>query len=68
MVDKAVYLGSTLGMEGTCTKGVGSRVNRAAAAFGKLSPLVFKNKDISVTAKRVAYIAIVVYILLCAHL
>ena len=64
MVDKAVYLGSTLSREGTCTKDVESRVNKAAAAFGKLSPLVFKNKDISMNAKKVAYIAIVVSILL----
>ena len=47
VVDKAVYLGSTLSREGTCTKDVESRVNKGAAAFGKLPPLVFKNKDIS---------------------
>ena len=64
VVDKAVYLGSTLSRKGTCTKDVESRVNKAAAAFGKLSPLVFKNKDISKNAKKVAYISIVVSILL----
>ena len=54
VADKAVYRGTTLSREGTCTKGVDSRANRASAAFGKLSPLVFKNKDISMNAKRVA--------------
>ena len=64
VVDKAVYLGSTLSREGTCTKDVESRVNKAAAAFGKLSPLVFKSKDIKKNAKKVAYISIAVSILL----
>ena len=47
VVEKTVYLGTTLSREGTCNKDVDSRVNKAAAAFGGLSPLVFKNKDIS---------------------
>ena len=46
VVDKAVYLGSTLSREGTCTKDAESRVNKAAAAFGKLSPLVSKTSTI----------------------
>ena len=64
VVEKAVYLGTTLSREGTCNKDVDSRANKAAAAFGRLPPLVFKNKDISMNAKKVAYIVIIVSILL----
>ena len=43
---------------------VDARIAAASSAFAKLKPLVFKNKNISIEAKRAAYVACVLTILL----
>ena len=64
VVSKAKYLGSILGREPGHEADVDARVAAASSAFAKLKPLVFKNKDISIEAKRAAYVACVLTILL----
>ena len=39
---KAKYLGSVLNRDADCAVDVDARIGKAAAAFGKLKPLVFK--------------------------
>ena len=53
-----------LNRDADCAVDVDARIGKAAAAFGKLKPLVFKSKNISLPAKRAAYVVIVMSILL----
>ena len=64
VVDKAKYLGSILDREPGHEADVDARIASASSAFAKLKPLVFKNKNISIEAKRAAYVACVLTILL----
>ena len=64
VVDKAKYLGSILDREPGHEADVDARIAAASSAFAKLKPLVFKNKNISIEAKRAAYVACVLTILL----
>jgi len=64
VVDRAKYLGSMLGRDGTDRLGVEARIAAATRAFGSLSTLVFKSASVSPAAKREAYVALVLAILL----
>ena len=64
VVNKAKYLGSVLDREPGHEADVDARIASASSAFAKLKPLVFKNKNISIEAKRAAYVACVLTILL----
>ena len=68
VVDKAKYLGSILDREPGHEADVDARTASASSAFAKLKPLVFKNKNISIEAKRAAYVACVLTILLYGSL
>ena len=57
VVNKAKYLGSILDRELGHEADVDARIAAASSAFAKLKPLVFKNKNISIEAKRAAYVA-----------
>jgi hypothetical protein len=62
--DQAKYLGSMMGRDCTDTLDVEARVTAAGKAFGALSKCIFKSPDISLPAKREAYVALVLSILL----
>ena len=62
--EKAKYLGSMLNRDVNYTVDIDARISKASAMFGKMKPLIFKNKGISIPAKRAAYVAIVMSILL----
>ena len=62
--EKAKYLGSWLNRNANHAVDIEARISKASAAFGRLKPLVFKNKGISLPAKRAVYVAIVMSILL----
>jgi len=66
VVDRAKYLdvGSMLGRDGTDRLDVEARIAAATRAFGSLSTLVFKSTSVSPAAKREAYVALVLSILL----
>ena len=64
VVEKARYLGSMIHRNGKCNSDVDSRIEKAAAAFSRLRPLVFNNKAILIEAKVAAYLTIVMSILL----
>jgi len=64
VVDKAKYLGSMISRDGTDTVDVVARVAAATKAFGSLSRLVFRSDQVSAAAKREAYVAIVLAILI----
>ena len=64
IVAKAKYLGSMISRDGTDRVDVEARIGAATRAFGSLSRLVFSSTSISTTAKREAYVALVLSILL----
>jgi len=64
VVDRAKYLGSMLSRDGTDKVDVEARVVAASRAFGSLSKLVFQSASVSPAAKREAYVALVLSILL----
>jgi len=64
VADMAKYLGSMLSRDGTDRVDVEDRIAAATRAFGSLSMLVFKSASVSLAAKREAYVALVLSILL----
>jgi hypothetical protein len=64
VVDKAKYLGTMISRDGTDVVDVEARSVAAARAFGSLSKLVFRSAQVSAKAKREAYVALVLSILL----
>ena len=64
VVEKAVYLGGVIDKNLNHETAVDARISKASAAFGKLKGYVFASKDISLPAKRAAYVALVLSILL----
>ena len=64
IVSKAKYLGSMMSRDSTDDTDVDARIKAAARAFGALSKCVFKSRRISLPAKREAYVALVLSILL----
>jgi hypothetical protein len=64
VVDKFKYLGSQLCRTCTDTLDVNSRIESAAKAFGALRKCLFMSNNVSATAKRGVYIAIILSILL----
>ena len=64
VVREAKYLGSMMSTSCTDEVDVEARVAAAAKAFGALSECVFRSISISLEAKRAAYVALVVSILL----
>ena len=67
VVEKAVYLGGVIDKNLNHETAVDARISKAPAAFGKLKGYVFASKDISLPAKRAAYVALVLSILLCGY-
>jgi len=63
-VDRTKYLGSMLSRDGTDKADVEARLVAASRAFGSLSKLVFQSASVSPAAKREAYVALVLSILL----
>ena len=64
IVSKAKYLGSMMSRDSTDDTDVDARITAASRAFGALSKCVFKSRSISLSAKRAAYVALVLSILL----
>jgi hypothetical protein len=64
VVEKAVYLGGVIDRDLNHETAVDGRISKAPAAFGKLKGYVFASKDISLPAKRAAYVALVLSVLL----
>jgi len=64
VVDRAKYLGSMISRDGTDKVDVEARIAAATRAFGSLSKLVFQSAAVSPSAKREAYVALVMSILL----
>ena len=64
IVSKAKYLGSMMSRDSTDDMDVDARITAASRAFGALSKCVFKSRKISLPAKRAAYVALVLSILL----
>jgi len=64
VVDRAKYLGSMVSRDGTNGVDVDARIAAATKAFGSLSKLVFRSDGVSPAAKREAYVAIVLAILI----
>jgi len=64
VVDRAKYLGSMISRDGTDAVDVDARIGAATKAFGSLSKLVFRSDGVSAAAKREAYVAIVLAILI----
>jgi hypothetical protein len=64
IVDNAKYLGSMMDRDCTDERDVEARVAAATKAFGALSKCIFKSPDITLPAKREAYVALVLSILL----
>ena len=64
VVEKARYLGGMLNRNANHEAAVDDRIAKASSAFGKLKPRLFKSDDISLPAKRAAYVALVLSILL----
>jgi hypothetical protein len=62
--DQAKYLGSMMARDCTDKIDVEARVAAASRAFGSLSSCLFKSPDITLPAKREAYVALVLSILL----
>ena len=58
------YLGGVIDKNLNHETAVDARISKASAAFGKLKGYVFASKDISLPAKRAAYVALVLSILL----
>ena len=64
VVAEAKYLGSMMGRDCSDKIDVAARVKAAGKAFGALSECVFRSTSISLEAKRVAFVALVLPILL----
>jgi hypothetical protein len=64
IVAQAKYLGSMISRDGTDKVDIDARITAATKAFGSLSRLVFRSTEISPAAKREAYVALVLSILL----
>ena len=62
--EEAKYLGSTLNRNADHAVDIAARIKKAGSAFGRLKPLIFKSKGISLGAKRAAYVTCVLSILL----
>ena len=64
LVDKFKYIGSQLCRTCTYTLDVSSRIESAAKAFGALRKRLFMSNNVSATARRGVYVAIILSILL----
>ena len=64
VVEKARYLGVVLNRNANHEAAVDDRIAEASSAFCKLKTSLFKSDDISLPAKRAAYVALVLSILL----
>ena len=63
-MNEAKYLGSMMSRECTDNTDVDARIAAVSRAFGALSKFVFKSRSTSLPAKRAAYVALVLSILL----
>ena len=64
MVDRFMYLGSSLSREGDVMSDVTSRLEKSSRAFGSLRGPIFNNSNMSVATKRAVYKAVVFAVLL----
>ena len=64
VVDKAKYLGSIVSRDCTDDVDVSARVLAASKAFGALGDCLFRSDSVSVAAKREAYVALVMAVLI----